>query len=210
MTDTLTGLELRSLATSAGELRLALIETTQPEPKPDEVVVRIEATPINPSDLGLLLANADLATLRRSGDELVATIPQWGRTALRPRLDQSLPVGNEGAGTVVRAGTNAQQMLGQRVGMWGGGMYAQFRTIAAEDVQPLPEGISAVNGAAMFINPLTALGFVDTMKTDGHRALVHFAAASNLGQMLNRICLKDKIPLVNVVRSEAQVSTQWQ
>jgi hypothetical protein len=124
--------------------------------------------------------------------------------AMQARVGESLPVGNEGAGTVFRAGANAAGLLGKKVGMIGGAMYAQYRKLAARDCIPLPEGASAADGASMFVNPLTALGFVETMKAEGHKAIVHTAAASNLGQMLNRICLADGVPLVNIVRSEAQ------
>ena len=125
---------------------------------------------------------------------------------MKPRLDQPMAVGNEGAGSVVQAGENAAGLLGKRVGMVGGGMYAQYRKIRAHEVVVLPDDASAADGASMFVNPLTALGFVETMKAQGHTAIVHLAAASNLGQMLNRLCLKDGIPLVNIVRSEAQTA----
>lgn len=202
------GLELRSLATSEGQLRVSLEDVTLDEPGADELVVRVEAAPINPSDLGLLIGPADMATARSEGTPehpvVVADIPQQRLGAIKTRLDQSLAVGNEGAGTVVRAGGNVQDFLGRKVGMLGGGMYAQLRKLPARDCILLPEGAAAADGASMFVNPLTALGFTETMKAEGHSAIVHTAAASNLGQMLNRICLKDGIPLVNIVRSPAQ------
>ena len=208
MDNTIKGLELRSLITSDGQLRLNLEEVTLGEPGPDEVVVRVEATPINPSDLALLLGPADVATIRAEGTPerpvLVADVPAKRLGAVRARLDQSMPVGNEGAGTVIKAGNQVQHFLGKKVGMLGGGMYTQYRKLPARDCMILPEGASVVDGASMFVNPLTSLGFVETMKAEGHKAIVHTAAASNLGQMLNRICLKDGIPLVNIVRSEAQ------
>ncbi len=208
MDNTIKGLELRSLITSDGQLRLNLEEVTLGEPGPDEVVVRVEATPINPSDLALLLGPADVATIRAEGTPerpvLVADVPAKRLGAVRARLDQSMPVGNEGAGTVIKAGSQVQHFLGKKVGMLGGGMYTQYRKLPARDCMILPEGASVVDGASMFVNPLTSLGFVETMKAEGHKAIVHTAAASNLGQMLNRICLKDGIPLVNIVRSEAQ------
>ena len=202
------GLELRSTVTSEGKLVLNLEPVTLDEPGPDEVIVQVEASPINPSDLGLLLGPADMATLEASGTAdrpvLTATIPPARMGMMKPRLDASMAVGNEGAGTVVRAGANATGLLGKKVGMFGGSMYATYRRILARDCSPLPDGATAAAGASMFVNPLTALAMVETMKREGHVALVHTAAASNLGQMLNRICLADGVPLVNIVRSAEQ------
>lgn len=210
MPDSLTGLELRSTVSSDGRLTLSLEPATLTPPGPDELIVRVEAAPINPSDLGLLLGPADLATLEPGGTPerplLTAAIPQARMAAMKARLDQSLPVGNEGAGTVVAAGENVAHLLGRRVGMIGGAMYAQYRKIAARDCIPLREGATAADGASMFVNPLTALSMVETLRIEGHKALVHTAAASNLGQMLNRICIADGVPLVNIVRSEAQAA----
>ena len=208
--DSTTGLQLRSLITSAGELELSLKPVTIPEPAADEVVVRVEASPINPSDLGLLIGAADPATAKATGtgDAVVvkATVPQAAMKAMGGRLDESMPVGNEGAGTVVKAGSSpeAQALLGKMVAMIGGEMYAQYRTMKVAACLPLPDGTTAIEGASCFVNPLTSLGMVETMKREGHKALVHTAAASNLGQMLNKICLKDGIDLVNIVRSEDQ------
>ncbi|GGK15042.1 zinc-binding dehydrogenase [Luteimonas terricola] len=210
MDKTMSGLELRSLATSDGQLRLSLEPVVLDEPGPDELVVRVEATPINPSDLGLLLGPADVSTVRAEGTPdrpvLVADIPQQRLAAIRSRLDQSLPVGNEGAGTVVMAGRNVQHFLGKKVGMLGGGMYTQLRKLRAQDCILLPDDVDVADGASMFVNPLTSLGFTETMKAEGHSAIVQTAAASNLGQMLNRICLADGIGLVNIVRSSAQAA----
>jgi NADPH:quinone reductase-like Zn-dependent oxidoreductase len=202
------GLELRSTVTSQGQLILALEPVTISEPGPNEIVVQVQAAPINPSDLGLLLGPADMATLEASGTTdrpvLSANIPQNRMGMMKPRFDQSLAVGNEGAGLVVRAGENVQAMLGKNVGMFGGSMYATHRKILARDCIVLPAGATAAEGASMFVNPLTALAMVETMKREGHTALVHTAAASNLGQMLNKICLADNVPLVNIVRSAQQ------
>jgi NADPH:quinone reductase-like Zn-dependent oxidoreductase len=210
MDEPLTGVELRSTVTSEGQLRLELVDTPVGAPGPDEIVVRIEATPLNPSDLALLLGPADMSTLEAGGTAerptLTAAIPEWAMGSVKPRVDQPMAVGNEGAGTVVRAGENGAGLLGKRVGMVGGAMYAQYRKINAREVIVLPEDATAADGASMFVNPLTALGFIETMKAEGHHAIVHLAAASNLGQMLNRLCLKDGIPLVNIVRSEAQAA----
>jgi NADPH:quinone reductase-like Zn-dependent oxidoreductase len=209
MSDTqLHGLELRSTVTSEGQLILNLEPVAIDEPGPDEVIVQVEASPINPSDLGLLLGPADMATLVASGTPdrpvLTATIPPTRLGMMKPRLDASMAVGNEGAGTIVRAGANVAGMLGKKVGMFGGSMYATYRKLLARDCAPLPEGATSADGASMFVNPLTALAMVETMKREGHVALVHSAAASNLGQMLNKICLADDVPLVNIVRSAEQ------
>ena len=209
MADTaITGLELRSTVTRSGKLHLGLADVTAPDPGPDEVTVRVEASPINPSDLGLLIGPADLSTMKAHGTAarpgLTLDIPHATMPAMSARLDEPMPVGNEGAGTVVRAGANTQAMLGKRVGMLGGAMYTQFRTLPAQNCIVLPDGASAADGASMFVNPLTALAMVETMRREGHSALVHTAAASNLGQMLNRICVADKVALVNIVRSAEQ------
>ena len=206
--DDLNTLEIRSAATRGGKLELSLAEARLDEPGEGEIIVRVEAAPINPSDLGLLLGPADMATLEAGGTPdrptLTAAIPDWAMGGVQNRLDQSLPVGNEGAGTVVAAGKGADEMVGRKVGMWGGGMYGKLRKVRAADVIPLPDTASAADGASMFINPLTALGFVDTMRAEGHKAIVHTPAASNLGQMLNRICIADGVPLINIVRNDAQ------
>jgi NADPH:quinone reductase-like Zn-dependent oxidoreductase len=209
MTDTpIQGLELRSLVTSAGQLQLSLESVTIEAPGPDEVVVQVEASPINPSDLGLLLGPVDMATLTASGSSdrpiLTATIPPNRMGMMKPRLDQSMPVGNEGAGTVIAAGAHVQDFLGKKVGMFGGAMYTTHRKLKARDCIILPDGATAADGASMFVNPLTALAMVETMRREGHTALVHTAAASNLGQMLNKICIADGVPLVNIVRSVEQ------
>jgi NADPH2:quinone reductase len=203
-------LQLRSLVRSNGELELTLVDVAIPEPAPDEVLVRIEAAPINPSDQGLLFGAADLSTARYSGTALnpvvTATIPERFMKAMAGRLDASMPVGNEGAGVVVKAGASAaaQALLGRTVAVIGGAMYSQHRSIKADQCLLLPAGATPADGASCFVNPLTALGMVETMRREGHRALVHTAAASNLGQMLNRICLKDRIGLVNIVRKREQ------
>lgn len=212
MTDTSHGLQLRSLIKASGELEISLLDVPTPEPGPDEVVVRIAATPINPSDLGLLVGAADLSTVQASGTKdhpvVTAKVPEAGLQAMTGRLDQSMPVGNEGAGVVVKTGSSdaAKALMGRTVAMIGGAMYAQYRCLKVSDCLPLPDGASAADGASCFVNPLTALGMTETMKREGHSALVHTAAASNLGQMLNKICLKDGIPLVNIVRSGEQAA----
>jgi NADPH2:quinone reductase len=202
------GLELRSKVTSGGELQLSLEQVPIGEPAADEVLLRVQGSPVNPSDIGLLLGPADIATARISGTAehpiATMTIPAAAMNGVKGRLDQSLSVGNEGAGVVVKAGSAAQHLLGKTVATWGGGLYTQFRLAKASDCLVLPDGATAAEGASCFVNPLTALGFIETMRLDGHTALVHTAAASNLGQMLNKICLKDGIGLVNIVRSAEQ------
>jgi NADPH:quinone reductase-like Zn-dependent oxidoreductase len=207
-----TGLQLRSLVKPDGELEITLVDQTVPEPGPDEVVVRVEATPLNPSDLGLLFGAADLSTLKVGGSAarpvVTARIPERAMPAMAARVGHAMPVGNEGAGTVVGAGSSpeAQALVGRVVAVIGGAMYAQYRVIKARECLPLPAGTAPAAGASCFVNPLTALGMVETMRREGHTALVHTAAASNLGQMLNRICLKDGIGLVNVVRKPDQAA----
>ncbi|MBM3927445.1 MAG: zinc-binding dehydrogenase [Sphingomonadales bacterium] len=201
-----TGRELRSTIDQDGILTLSLETVEVGDPADDEVVVKVEAAPINPSDLGLLLGPADVSTLEQAGDTLRFQVAKGRLGGVKARLGQSMPVGNEGAGTVVAAGASAKALEGKRVGMIGGAMFADYRTIKAREVVPLPEGASAADGASMFVNPLTALGFVETAKMEGHKAIVHTAAASNLGQMLQKICLADGVPLVNIVRSEEQAA----
>jgi NADPH:quinone reductase-like Zn-dependent oxidoreductase len=204
------GLQLRSLIKKSGELEISLLNVPTLEPKPDEVVVRVEASPINPSDLGLLTGAADLSTAKASGTKdapvITAKVPEGAMRAMAGRIDESMPVGNEGAGVVIAAGSSdaAKALMGKTVSMIGGAMYAQYRTLRINECMPLPAGTTAADGASWFVNPLTALGMTETMRREGHKALVHTAAASNLGQMLNKICLKDGIGLVNIVRSQEQ------
>jgi NADPH:quinone reductase len=205
-------LQLRSLIRANGELEVSLQDVPMPEPAADEVLVRIEATPINPSDLGLLFGAADISTAKVTGTParpvLTARVPERLMKAMAGRVDESMPVGNEGAGVVIKAGSSAtaQALLGKTVAVIGGAMYAQHRCVKASQCLVLPPGTTAAEGASCFVNPLTALGMVETMKREGHKALVHTAAASNLGQMLNRICLKDGVALVNIVRKPEQAA----
>jgi NADPH:quinone reductase-like Zn-dependent oxidoreductase len=209
-TDGKTGLQLRSLIKKSGELELSLASVPMAEPKDDEVVVRVEASPLNPSDLGLLFGAADMSTAKASGTKespvVTAKVPEAAMRAMGGRLDESMPVGNEGAGVVIKTGSSeaAKALMGKTVSMIGGAMYAQYRVARAGEVMPLPAGTTAADGASWFVNPLTALGMTETMRREGHKALVHTAAASNLGQMLNKICLSDGIGLVNIVRSQEQ------
>jgi NADPH:quinone reductase len=209
--DARTGLQLRSLVKSTGDLELSLTSVPTPVPAANEVVVRVEAAPLNPSDLGLLFAGADMTKASQRGTKdqplVAARVPEAALKSMAARFDLSMPVGNEGAGIVVEAGSSeaAQGLLGKAVAALGGAMYSQYRCVPVEQCLPLPAGATPAEGASSFVNPLTALGMVETMRGEGHKALVHTAAASNLGQMLNRICLKDGISLVNIVRNQAQV-----
>src|SRR3984893_4050489 len=205
-----TALELRSLGTSCGTLALSLPEVPVPTPGANEVLVRVEASPINPSDLGLLIASADMATATVAGTPerpiVTASLGQAAVGALSARLDKSLAVGNEGAGTVVAAGSSsaAQALIGKRVAIAGGAMYSQYRAVDASACLVLPDRGTARDGASSFVNPMTALGMTETMRREGHSGLVHTAAASNLGQMLVKLCQKDGVPLVNIVRKRDQ------
>src|SRR5215510_16242766 len=207
-----TGLQLRSLVKKDGTLELSLTSIPTPEPGPEEVLVRIDGSPINPSDQGLLFGGADLSTAKASGTAtnpvITATLPPAAMKAMAARLDQSMAVGNEAAGVVVQAGSSptAQALLGKMVAIVGGSMYTQFRCVKAKACLVMPPGTTAAEGAGWFVNPLTALGMVATMRAEGHKALVHTAAASNLGQMLVKICLKDSVPLVNIVRKAEHVA----
>lgn len=204
-------LQLRSTVLEDGTLRLSLESIPIPEPKEDEVLVRVEASPLNPSDLGLLFGAADMSTAKASGSPerpvITAKIPDKLMPAMNARVGASLPVGNEGAGVVVAAGASpaARALVGKTVGTIGGAMYSQYRALPANRVLPLPDGTTPAEGASCFVNPLTSLGMVETMRLEGHTALVHTAAASNLGQMLQKVCLADEVPLVNIVRKDEQV-----
>ena len=203
-------LQLRSLVTSEGELEISLHSVPVPQPGEGDVLVQIEAAPINPSDLALLVGPADVeqGKTEGSGAETVwrAPIPEGMRGIVKGREGESAPVGNEAAGTVVAAGSSeaAQALLGRTVAIVGGEMFAQHRVVNAFMAIPMEEGTTAREAASSFVNPLTALGMVETMKAENHKALVHTAAASNLGQMLVKLCQADGIPLVNIVRKPEQ------
>ena len=203
-------LQIRTLVSADNTLELSLAETTVNDPGPDEVIVKVEAAPLNPSDLGLLFGQADMTTARASGTAerpvITADIPAKMMKSLQARVGESMPVGNEAGGVVVAAGESdaAQALLGKAVGVIGGDMYSQYRCVNIFQCLPLEEGTTAAEGASCFVNPLTSLSMVECMRMEGHTALVHTAAASNLGQMLNRICQNEGVDLVNVVRKPAQ------
>ncbi|MCU1393950.1 MAG: oxidase [Ilumatobacteraceae bacterium] len=204
--------QIRSLVTADGVLELSVATVDTPTPGPNEVLVRIEAAPINPSDLGLLLAAADIGTATSTGSAdhpiVTAPIPAAVMGGLRARVGESMPVGNEGSGVVVAAGESpdAQALIGRMVGIAGGATYGEYRVVPLFMCVVLPEGTPSEAGASCFVNPLTALGMVETMRLEHHTALVHTAAASNLGQMLNRLCIADGVPLVNIVRRPEQAT----
>lgn len=202
--------QIRSTVNADGTLELTLATVDVPEPGADEVLVRVEATPINPSDLGLLFGGADMTTAEASGSAdapvVTARLPEASMRAMAGRVGDSLPVGNEGAGVVVKTGDSdaARALQGRVVAILGGAMYSEYRCLKAKQCLLLPEGVEPRDGASCFVNPLTALGMVETMRLEGHSALVHTAAASNLGQMLNKVCQADGIDLVNIVRRPEQ------
>lgn len=202
--------QIRSIVKSEGNIEISIVKVDKPIPADDEVLIEVHAAPINPSDIGLLLTFAgDLSNIdiSESGDGLVASIKIHPglMASMKPRLDKSLAVGNEGAGIVVDAGKNVKELIGKTVGLAGGSMYSQYICVPAINCLVMEEGTTPKEAASSFVNPLTALSFIETMKMENHSAIVHTAAASNLGQMLVKICKDDGIPLVNIVRKQEQV-----
>ena len=202
--------QIRSIVKSEGNIEISIVKVDKPIPADDEVLIEVHAAPINPSDIGLLLTFAgDLSNIdiSESGDGLVASIKIHPglMASMKPRLDKSLAVGNEGAGIVVDAGKNVKELIGKTVGLAGGSMYSQYVCVPAINCLVMEEGTTPKEAASSFVNPLTALSFIETMKMENHSAIVHTAAASNLGQMLVKICKDDGIPLVNIVRKQEQV-----
>lgn len=205
-----TSKEIRSTVTSDGTVEISIVNVAMPVPSENEVLIKVEAAPINPSDLALLISfAADLDSIEFSGeDETPKTtikIRPGLMAALKGRVDQPMSAGNEGAGIVVGAGEKATALIGKTVGVAGGSMYSQYRCAPASSCLVMDEGITSTEAASSFVNPLTALAFVETMKMENHAALINTAAASNLGQMLVKICKDDGIPLVNIVRKPEQV-----
>lgn len=204
--------EIRSTLTNEGILELSIVNVERPVPGDDEVLLKIEASPINPSDLALLItfaADLDSLSVSGEGDQTVASIKLHPGLlgALNPRMGQSMQVGNEGGGVVIDAGANAKHLIGKTVGVAGGAMYSQYRCVPAQSCLVMNEGTTSMQAASSFVNPLTALAFVETMRLENHTALLNTAAASNLGQMLVKICKDDGVPLINVVRKPEQVET---
>ena len=204
-------LELRSTLTDDGLVTMRIRETEVAAPTDDQVVVRVDAAPINPSDLGMMLAGGDADAALPAGDgvhdAVAVPVTQAAVAAQRARLGKPMPIGNEGGGVVVAAGSSpaAQALLGKTVGFLSGNAYAQYRTLHTSQCLAMAEGTDPADAAAAFVNPLTALGMVETMRAEGHSALIHTVGASNLGLMLNRICLDDGVGLVNIVRKPEHV-----
>jgi NADPH2:quinone reductase len=204
--------EIRSTLTNEGILELSIVNVERPVPGDNEVLIKVEASPINPSDLALLItfaADLDSLSVSGEGDQTVASIKLHPGLlgALKPRMGLSMEVGNEGGGVVIDAGVNAKNLIGKTVGVAGGAMYSQYRCVPAQSCLVMNEGTTSMQAASSFVNPLTALAFVETMRLENHTALLNTAAASNLGQMLVKICKDDGVPLINVVRKPEQVET---
>ena len=202
--------EIRSNVTSEGNIEISIASVEKPIPAENEVLIKVEASPINPSDLGLLIsfaADLDSLNVTGSGDETVAKMKVHPglMKAMAPRLDQSMKVGNEGGGVIEDAGTGAENLIGKTVGVAGGAMYSQYRCVPASSCLVMDESTTSAEAASSFVNPLTVLGFIETMKMENHTAILHTAAASNLGQMLVKVCKDDSVPLVNIVRKSEQV-----
>ena len=210
MTAFVSGYALRSQVHSTGSVDLSFVREDIPHPGNGEIVIKVEASPINPSDINVMLSLADVTAMTSTGDgfDRIVSAPLAADrlAALKGRHDQPMPVGNEGAGLVIAAGPGAEHLLDRRVAAFAGGFYAQYRRLNARDVMVLPDGVSSRAGASAFVNPLTALGMVETLRREGHSALVHTAAASNLGQMLVRIAADDGIELINIVRDADQAA----
>ena len=202
-----TSKQIKSNISKEGKLSISIDEVEIPEPKEGEVLIKVQATPINPSDLGLLVGPADVSSLKviENGALVEMQVPEGLIRSVAARIDQNLPVGNEGAGIVEAAGKGAEHLIGKVVGVAGGAMYSEYRCLPAMSCLEMNEGTSPEQAASCFVNPLTALGMVETMRLEDHTGLVHTAAASNLGQMLVKICSQEDIPLVNIVRKEEHV-----
>jgi NADPH2:quinone reductase len=206
-----TSLQLQSRVTSDARLHLDLATVAIAPPADDEVVIRVEAAPINPSDIGAMIGPADVSRIRveeDSGDAVRVSmpVPTQAMPELAAKVGQLAAAGIEGAGVVVAAGSSprAQSLMGRVVATNTGAMYTQYRVAKAADLLVAEDGATPAEAASSFINPLTVLGMLETMRREGHHGLVHTAAASNLGQMLTRLCLADGVPLVTIVRTGAQ------
>ena len=199
--------QIKSKISKEGLLTISLDEVNVPDPSDGEVLIKVQATPINPSDLGLLVGPADVSSLKEvaKGSVVEMKVPDGLIRSVAARFDQNLPVGNEGSGIVESAGKGAEHLIGKTVGLAGGAMYSEYRCVPSSSCLVMNDGTTAEQAASCFVNPLTALGMVETMRMENHTGLVHTAAASNLGQMLIKICLAEDIPLVNVVRKEEHV-----
>ena len=203
---TTTGKQLFTTLTADGTLTLEIAENTFKDPVGNQVLVKMEAAPINPSDLAILTSAADFENAEYSAGKVVAKMPEPFLSGQKSRHGQRLPAGNEGAGTVVATGDSdaAKALMGQRVACVPGNAFSQYAIADAAMCLPLGDHSSEA-GASSFVNPMTALGFVENARMDGQKSILHTVGASNLGQMLNRICLEDGMGLVNIVRKDEQV-----
>jgi NADPH:quinone reductase-like Zn-dependent oxidoreductase len=203
---TTTGKQLFTTLAADGKLTLEVAEATFPVPTGNQVLVKMEGAPINPSDLAILTSAADFANAEYAPGKVIATMPEPFLSGQKGRHGQRLPAGNEGAGTVIATGDSdmARALMGARVACVPGNAFSQYAIADAMMCLPLGDHTSE-QGASSFVNPMTALGFVETAKMEGHDAIIHLAAASNLGQMLNRICIEDGMKLVNIVRKAEHV-----
>ena len=200
--------QIVSTLSQDARLTVEIARIDLPDPGPAEVIVAIEAAPVNPSDIGGLLGPADPANAEYTSGRMTADMPAPAMKMLAGRIGQPTPIGIEGAGTVVAAGSDpaAQALMGRKVSCWPGtATFASHVAVPAQACIALPGDADMANASAAFVNPMTALGFIGTMKRQGHSAIVHTASASNLGQMLNRVCQEDGIPIVNIVRKPEQV-----
>lgn len=205
---TIEGRQILSTLTADGAITAEIVPFTLPTPTGNQVVVRVEAAPINPSDLSMLFGPADIEQGEYSPGKVVARMAPNFAAMMRARHGLPLPMGVECAGTVIAAGDGAaaQAILGKRVSCVTRTAFATHAMTEAPMTIALPDDVTAAQGASTFVNPMTALGFVETMRRDGFSGIVHTAAASNLGRMLIRICAADGVPLVNIVRKPDQVA----
>lgn len=166
---------------------LQILERPVPKPRRGQVLVKIAAAPCNPSDL--LLLQGKYGTLKT-----LPTVPGW-----------------EGAGTVVAAGGGllARWLMAKRVACAvrsdRDGTWAEYVVANADNCIPLKANLPVDQAASLIINPLTAVGMLETARRAGHRAAVHTAGASQLGRMMIALASDMKYPLINIVRRDAQV-----
>lgn len=203
--------QLRSTLTEDGHVEVSLADVPLRAPGPEEVLVEIGAAPINPTDLAMIFGPGDASrasVINDAAGRPVVRAPSATASLDRytARIGKPLPVGIEGAGIVIAAGEGAEWLMGRTVAAMGGAMYARYIVLNLSQCLVMPEGVTPREAASSFVNPLTALAMVETARMEGHDAIVHTAAASNLGIMLQRVCKMDGIPLVNIVRRPEQAA----